>query len=490
MGCAELGSTVVVGELPDEVVVPEPELEDPSDPSDPGSDEPTDVDQSPCNGGIDFGADQCDFYLSASPRGLANGRRWTDASACLRQALEVGRANRLSGSCDTVNVFIGVGTFVPDVDDPTQSFRLFADLRIEGGHLETEDNQRSLVDAITRLHGGPQEAYHILEGVGSGVERVALDGVTIEGGYARGSDQDSQGGALHIDGLILELVDVVIQANRAVDKGGALWMKDGQLIESRVRWANNHSAGGGGAVFAKNSRAYPYFAEYVSNTTEGNGGALYLQESPEWSIQRAHFENNQAMDGGALYVDAGDDIKVCRTFFIRNIGQGGGGAMSVSRTRSVRVASSVFTGNQASRGASLVGDSISSGSVTNVTMNQNVSAEEPNLVLTGPDRWTFENSILWQNGIVYEADVEPVFRTNIVDATFNGGEGNLSEDPRLRSTIDQNADTWDLSLRSDSPAIDAGDSSLIEADFCNQDVDAEARVVGASVDIGAYEFRP
>jgi uncharacterized repeat protein (TIGR01451 family) len=60
------------------------------------------------------------------------------------------------------------------------------------------------------------------------------------------------------------------------------------------------------------------------------------------------------------------------------------------------------------------------------------------------------------------------------------GPHTLTDDPRFVSPA-----TGDYGLRADSPAIDAGDSSAIAA---VTDLDGNPRILGAAVDLGAYEF--
>ncbi len=85
----------------------------------------------------------------------------------------------------------------------------------------------------------------------------------------------------------------------------------------------------------------------------------------------------------------------------------------------------------------------------------------------------------------------------------SGGTGNISDDPRF---IDANgpdniSGTFDdnLTLASDSPAIDAGDNTALPADTYDLDNDGNtsepipvdlagnSRIIGQAVDLGAYE---
>jgi hypothetical protein len=67
------------------------------------------------------------------------------------------------------------------------------------------------------------------------------------------------------------------------------------------------------------------------------------------------------------------------------------------------------------------------------------------------------------------------------------GTGNLNEDPQFVTPITSPAPTTtgNLRLRSTSPAVNAGDNSVVTA---TTDLDGAARIIGANVDLGAYEL--
>jgi hypothetical protein len=80
------------------------------------------------------------------------------------------------------------------------------------------------------------------------------------------------------------------------------------------------------------------------------------------------------------------------------------------------------------------------------------------------------NCVYGNNGYDYVAMTNPT-----------GTNGNISADPLF-------ADAGDYHLRSGSPAIDAGDDSVIPPG--EADLDGRPRIQSAHVDIGAYETAP
>ena len=83
---------------------------------------------------------------------------------------------------------------------------------------------------------------------------------------------------------------------------------------------------------------------------------------------------------------------------------------------------------------------------------------------------------------------DPSLLSNLLDESVGAEGTNLSGNPSFVAPYSSAPETWDLAVRADSQVIDAGDDSLIRNDFCNQDVNAQPRVQGAAVDMGAYEF--
>ncbi len=80
---------------------------------------------------------------------------------------------------------------------------------------------------------------------------------------------------------------------------------------------------------------------------------------------------------------------------------------------------------------------------------------------------------------------------NNISGVFDFGAHNIMGEPRF---VD--ADDGDFRLRADSPAVDVGDSSVIESySFLKDDaeheidLDGNPRIVGGAIDLGAYELQ-
>jgi len=120
---------------------------------------------------------------------------------------------------------------------------------------------------------------------------------------------------------------------------------------------------------------------------------------------------------------------------------------------------------------------------------------------------TFTNTIMWGNQAgtggphVYlqGTSSKTVVRScDVGGSGFDGTDGNIDADPLFVSE----SGTLDLHLKSGSPCIDKGGNADIAPDALDLDadgnlteaspfdLDGQARIQGASVDIGAYDRAP
>ncbi len=206
-----------------------------------------------------------------------------------------------------------------------------------------------------------------------------------------------------------------------------------------------------------------------------------------------------------------------------------GGGILVDRSANVHILDATIRGNTAYCGGALAGYLHSSLTLTNTVIVGNVGdygggiylwaspVTLTNVTIAGNDgepiyaaeyeyfcrKITLNNAIVANNGGSIYGDVvglnnlfkDPLFVRNPSD----GGDGWGDDPDTLDVDESANDDYGDLHLRLDSPAVDAGDNSLLPADEFDLDNDGDAteplpvdldgnpRVVNGSVDIGAYE---
>lgn len=253
------------------------------------------------------------------------------------------------------------------------------------------------------------------------------------------------------------------------------------------------------------------------------GGGVFVHNSGSSSesayrIQNCFFVNNYASDGGgAVYVDASvggtsaDESWVTHCIVYNNAAGertasenvGGGiylaGAGTVANT-------AVF--NNENGGIVLSADA----SVVNSTVARNTGAGI-DAAAEGQTPFVY-NTVIWGNTTLF-AQYAPGFRHSAYheDVQMDGGSGNVMvadknndssasspffASPSVRTSFDRDFDwtetaypLWQWDILEGSAFIDKGNSSYFTDIFGTSvsDLAGKARVSGASIDIGAYEFR-
>lgn len=256
---------------------------------------------------------------------------------------------------------------------------------------------------------------------------------------------------------------------------------------------------------------------------ETRGGGVFVHNSGSSSesayrIQNCFFVNNYARDGGgAVYVDASvrgtsaDESWVTHCIVYNNAAGsrsasenvGGGiylaGAGTVANT-------AVF--NNENGGIVLSADA----SVVNSTVARNTGAGI-DAAAEGQTPFVY-NTVIWGNTTLF-AQYAPGFRHSAYheDVQMDGGSGNVMvadknndssasspffASPSVRTSFDRDFDwtetaypLWQWDILEGSAFIDKGNSSYFTDIFGTSvsDLAGKARVSGASIDIGAYEFR-
>ncbi len=141
---------------------------------------------------------------------------------------------------------------------------------------------------------------------------VTLSGMTIRNGLA--STSTTTGGGILMEGAgHLQLSDVVLDSNRALNGGGlyaSLPTQGGSIdMQHVVLHANKALASGvgaGGGMFASllssTSTITVQDSQVYSNTADGTGGGFFVDgtDLAQWSIERSQIYSNTAAAGGAI----------------------------------------------------------------------------------------------------------------------------------------------------------------------------------------------
>jgi hypothetical protein len=312
--------------------------------------------------------------------------------------------------------------------------------------------------------------------------------------------------------------DCVLTNNWGLGGGGGAYFS--RLYNSTLV-ANRNSAGGGGASVSELSNCV------LSNNMAAWGGGSHDSILMDCSLLRNSVEG----DGGG---SNGDILSNCR--LIGNIAGNGGGAYGSTLDKCSLIGNSadsgggssvstldncVITGNSARyagggsiestlTGCTLTGNSARGngggafgGTLNNSVLTANVSdrgggsfdATLNNCTLTGNSATNEGGGSLagfLNNCIVYYNTAS--FGPNHFNYSSNrlnhscttplpvGGTGNITNAPAF-----VNRSTGNLRLQASSPCINAGDDSVIQPGWLDRD--GKPRIVGAHVDMGAYEFQ-
>lgn len=197
--------------------------------------------------------------------------------------------------------------------------------------------------------------------------------------------------------------------------------------------------------------------DYVGNR---GGGIFNRLSSP--TIANCILTGNNAVEYGGGVFNEGASTQIVNTVLAGNTAAFGGGAYNESSTPVF--INCTFAGNQVT---GIGGGFYSFGSPVPI----------------------IRNSILWGNssGIGVNASV-PAVSNSIVQGGYAAGTNISTADPvfMIQPAIGL-ANLGDLRLQACSPAINAGVNAVLPAAFSNSDLAGANRIVGANVDLGAYE---
>ncbi len=293
-------------------------------------------------------------------------------------------------------------------------------------------------------------------------------------------------GAMLIDGASrVRFEDTSFIGNTArgesVDAAGALAIRNGGRRASVVmrgnQFADNHAEGlGAGALCAAGIDLSAREESYQLNAARREAGALRTIGGTA-EIHRSRFHNNDTDGSGGALASEGTELSLVSVIMSDNHAGQQGGAMHLSGAAEAPV-------------------------IRNCTLVSNVARSEDMELTPGAAIFAagvfpeITNSILFGNTapnhrddsqfvverVDDDAPGEAFVSHCIIQNGWNGeGTGNRNVDPMFRAD-----ERGPLQLLPTSPAIDAGDSGLTKDG--ERDLDGGHRVLGVSVDIGAFEY--
>ncbi|NNF99401.1 MAG: hypothetical protein HKM93_08485, partial [Desulfobacteraceae bacterium] len=218
-------------------------------------------------------------------------------------------------------------------------------------------------------------------------------------------------------------------------------------------------------------------AQIINNTIIGNGGGgIGMNASDGTPIIRNNLiSGNSCSRGGGIYMINGSSPLIVQNVIVNNVAESAGGGIywlvPLGDPGPV-VVNNTIVGNFSPEGSGVYAD----GYDESAELTNNLIIARPGLNAIGCG----DNPPIINSNDIYSS-LGPAYTGICTDQT--GLNGNISVDPLF---VDIASD--DYRLDPESPVIDVGDST--EPNLPATDIAGSARIVGAGVDMGAYEFTP
>ena len=306
---------------------------------------------------------------------------------------------------------------------------------------------------------------------------LTLEGVTVRGCFAEsgggGGVFSGGSGVLRVSGSTFE--NNIVAASGAVGGGIAVSGSGSEIRRSRIT-GNDAPRGGGIAIGGG-------IVKIVETTVSGNttaigGGGLLVSFSAAQVIASTISGNTAQRSGGGIALPMGTVILTNSTVSGNRVLSGEGGGISTGTNGSVgylTVRNSTVVNNQAAYAGGLTGGSATATTVGNSIIANNTADSAPNVAAIFTS--------LGGNLVNDRAGGEGYVPTDLPDGT----------NPSLGALANNGGATQTHALLAGSPAIDNGlgtvaldpDGNALTTD---QRGTGFARINGASVDIGAYEY--
>ncbi len=438
---------------------------------------------------IDFpySPQQAVVYVDCEASSGANdGSSWADAFTDLQDALEAAAIRP-----DDVNeIWVANGNYTPDkgLGFRSLSFKLIDGVGVYGGFAgidstlhpggETQCQQRGPETNITILSGDlagddandpnndKENSYHVINGSSTGPSAV-LDGFTITGGNANGSDPNN--------------VDID-------EYGAGMYICSGRPIISNCEFVSNRAVCGGGGMYSTNEGGPTLNdCEFNYNSADYGGGLLNDVNSCPTLTGCVFFDNHANIQGGAIY-NSGMCATVTRCDFKDNDANWWGGGI-YNCGSSPTLNNCLFASNAADFGGAMFNDSNSFPTLTNCNLISNRATSWGGGIYDWSNSAsTLTSCILWGN-ILGDVTAGAVVTYSDIQGGWLAGN-NISADPLFADRangdfhLNSEAGRWDPNGRTwvrdnvTSPCIDAGDPS--------SDWTAEPSPNGGRVNIGMY----
>lgn len=439
-----------------------------------GSIQPTDILGNPriYGGIVDMGAYELQrspvhsgsYYVNAAATGNADGSSWADAYTSLQTAV-------CNVCTDTIRV--AAGTYTPALTARDSSFAITTDITLLGGYASTgapSDAQRSPFMYPTILSGNvgnPADSTDNSETIMTAIgvpDSATIDGFVFQSGYSYGAGialNAAGGSAFASYNSKTILTNCQFLRNYCGLYGGAIGFGglDSCYINRSI-FSNNTAGDYGGAIASTGAYLQLTNCVFDSNHAYGQGGALQLQGT--FNMQGCLFYGNYTTDSAAIGAGGAVDASmaagnIVNCTFVGNTSADtylpGGGALNAGGYYAGKVWNCIFSGN-------IQGHSMTA-------QGADINFQYGNIVY---------NCLTQVNYGLAENSSQQVTNPGFTDLRYPAGK-----DGKWLTADDG------LQLLYNSPGINFGNNSAVTG--LSTDLAGNPRIVGGTVDAGAYEYQ-
>jgi parallel beta-helix repeat protein/predicted outer membrane repeat protein len=357
-------------------------------------------------------------------------------------------------------------------------------------------------------------------GFGGGIRVFGGADLTIANATLADSAASARGGGIYNAGA-LTLVNTTLSGNDADDNGGGIYNAGtATLIETSLS-ENSADAGSGGGIYNAGTLRL-VGATLSGNHADDSGGGIYnagtatlidttlsqnsadvgggggILNAGTLTLANSTLAGNEAYRGGGIFNKAGNTATLTNATFSGNsAADRGGGIHSVLAT--LTVTNSTFSGNSATNEGGGIYIYEGTATLTNSVVAGNAAASGADLFPSTYTTPIFAGvNVFSQAGAgdaqdIVETDLAEIFAqvgadpfTGVSSGVLADNGGPVATIAILQGGVARDAATASAALPQDPQDLD-GDSDLTEQ--LPVDARGEARVSGANVDVGAFEFQ-
>ncbi len=292
------------------------------------------------------------------------------------------------------------------------------------------------------------------------------------------------GGGIYIEIGSPTIDHCLIRNNHAEHGGGIFCNAASPKILDCLITGNSVTASGGGIHVWKNSNPTIQRCRIADNQCSNYGGGILFDAASmtsQGTVLDCEFSNNQAVYGGGIAFIANGQVSLSRCIIRGNMSTTGGGIYATGAGARPTLTSCLIVVNYASGEGGGLRSNMAYPNLVNCTFAGNVADSGSGAFRSDSYAPTLSNCILWGN--TPTANVGPATITHSDVQGGYAGTGNINSDPLFGNAL-----YGEYHLLAGSPCFNAGNNAA--TGIPAQDMDGKSRILGGTVDLGAYESGP